>query len=136
MGIGVTQTRPECIQFAADAAVHRRRSPYGEELDLSAHQTCSKPSALADACAKTAWLIAVNKPFYPAYVWYFAGSGFWAASLTALSLPFYVVLAFVLRGNSKSLRYGVPLLGLCDTVLAVKLFGAASGSVLFFFPFC
>ena len=41
-------------QFAADAALHRRRSPYGEELDLSAHQTCSKPSALADACAKTA----------------------------------------------------------------------------------
>ncbi len=101
---------------------------------MSAHQSCSKPSALADACAKTAWLIAVNKPFYPAYVWYFAGSGFWAASLTALSLPFYVVLAFLLRGNSKSLRYGVPLLGLCDTVLAVNLFGAASGAELFFFP--
>jgi hypothetical protein len=101
---------------------------------LSAQQTCSKPSALADACTKTAWLIAVNKPFYPAYVWYFAGSGFWAASVTALSLPFYVGLAFLLRGNSKSLRYGVPLLGLCDTVLAVKLFGAASGAELFFFP--
>ena len=101
---------------------------------MSAHRTRAEPSAQAEACAKTAWLIAINKPIYLAYVWYFGGAGFWAASVTALSLPLYVGLALLLRRNSKVLRLGVPLLGLCDTVLAVKLFGAASGAELFFFP--
>jgi hypothetical protein len=105
---------------------------------MSADQTSAEPSAQAAASAKTAWLIAFNKPVYPVYVWYFAGSGFWAASLTALSLPFYIGLALLLRSHArdhaKFLRFGVPLLGLFDTVLAVKLFGAASGAELFFFP--
>jgi hypothetical protein len=97
-------------------------------------QTRVEPSAQAQACAKTAWIIAVNKPIYPLYVWYFGGSGFWAASITALSLPLYIGLALLLRRNSTLLRFGIVLLGLCDTVLAVKLFGAASGAELFFFP--
>jgi hypothetical protein len=101
---------------------------------LSGDQTHAEPSAQAFASAKTAWIIAVNKPVYPAYVWYFMGSGFWAASVTAWSLPLYVGLALLLRSHSKVLRLGVPLLGLCDTVLAVKLFGAASGAELFFIP--
>ncbi|WP_294536099.1 hypothetical protein [uncultured Rhodoblastus sp.] len=101
---------------------------------MSAHHPPAAPSAQAAASAKTAWILAANKPIYPAYVWYFAGSGFWAASFTALSMPFYIGLALLLRSHPRVLRFGVPLLGICDTVLAVKLFGAASGAELFFFP--
>jgi hypothetical protein len=101
---------------------------------LSANQTRAEPSAQAAASAKTAWIIAVNKPIYPLYVWYFAGSGLWAASLTAITLPLYVGAALLLRSRPGVLRFGAPLLGLCDTVLAAKLFGAASGAELFFFP--
>lgn len=103
-------------------------------MSLSANQTRTAPSVEASASATTAWLLAVNKPVYPAYVWFFAGSGFWAASLTAYSLPLYIGLALLVRSRAKLLRYGVPVVGLCDTVLAVKLFGAASGAELFFFP--
>lgn len=61
---------------------------------MSASQSHSKLSAQASASARTAWLIVINKPVYPIYVWYFTGSGFWPASLTALSMPLYVALAF------------------------------------------
>jgi hypothetical protein len=101
---------------------------------VSADPTRAAPSAQTSASATTAWILAVNKPIYPAYVWFFAGSGFWAASLTAYSLPLYVGLALLMRSHPGVLRYGVPVVGLCDTVLAVKLFGAASGAELFFFP--
>jgi hypothetical protein len=116
------------------AAAHSCARPFGEGFGLSVLQIRAEPSPQASACAKTAWIIAINKPFYPAYVWYFAGSGFWAASVTAITLPLYVGLALLLRSNPKFLRLGVPLLGLLDTVLAIKLFGAASGAELFFFP--
>jgi hypothetical protein len=101
---------------------------------LSADQARTEPSAQASASAKTAWILAVNKPVYPAYVWYFAGAGFWAASVTALTMPLYIGMALLLRSHARVLRFGVPLLGLCDTILATKLFGAASGAELFFFP--
>jgi hypothetical protein len=116
------------------AAPHSCGRPFGEGLGLSGLQIRAEPSPQASACAKTAWIIAVNKPVFPLYVWYFTGSGLWAASVTAITLPLYVGLALLLRSNLTTLRLGTPLLGLCDTVLAVKLFGAASGAELFFFP--
>lgn len=101
---------------------------------MSGVQTDTELSAQASASATTAWIIAANKPIYPLYVWYFTGSDLWAASITAITLPFYVGVALQLRCHATVLRFGVPLLGLFDTVLAVKLFGAASGAELFFFP--
>jgi hypothetical protein len=116
------------------AAAHGSRARRRDAFGLSADQTRAAPSAQASASAKTAWIIAVNKPIYPAYVWYFVGSGLWAASITAITLPLYVGIAMLLRSRPRVLRFGVPLLGLFDTVLAVKLLGAASGAELFFFP--
>lgn len=101
---------------------------------MSASQSHSKLSAQASASARTAWLIVINKPVYPIYVWYFTGSGFWPASLTALSMPLYVALAFFLKREVTSARLILPILGLCDTILAAKLFGVASGAELFIFP--
>jgi hypothetical protein len=116
------------------AAAHGPRARPRDAFGLSADQTRAEPSAQASASAKTAWIIAINKPIYPAYVWYFAGSGLWAASITAMTLPFYVGIALLLRSRPRLLRFGVPALGLFDTVLATKLFGAASGAELFFVP--
>jgi len=101
---------------------------------VSAPPSAEAPGAVSSACGRTAWLIALNKPVYPIYVWHFAGSGFWAASLTALSLPLYVGLAMRSRRSAPSARLALPLLGLFDTVLAGKIFGVASGAELFVFP--
>jgi hypothetical protein len=92
------------------------------------------PSAQTSASARTAWLIAANKPVYPVYVWYFAGSGFWPASLTGLTMPLYVGLALLLRRKVAAARLALPIVGLFDTILAAKLIGGASGAELFIFP--
>jgi len=81
-----------------------------------------------------AWLILANKPVYPLYVWWFAGSGALASTLTAASAPLWLALAWVGPRFPLLLRVGAPLLGMVDTLLATKLFGAASGAELFFAP--
>lgn len=100
----------------------------------SAIPVFSPPSPQSEASAATAWLVAVNKPFYPLYVGWFAGSGALAAGATALSLPFFVALASMKLANPRLLRLGLPLLGLADTIFATKLFGPAGGTELFLFP--
>ena len=94
----------------------------------------SEDDPLASAVRAVAWLILANKPIYPLYVWWFAGSGALASTLTAASAPFWLALAWLGSRHSLVLRAGVPLLGLVDTVMATKLFGAASGTELFFVP--
>jgi len=49
-------------------------------------------------------------------------------------MPLYVRFALLSRRNSRIARHGLPLLRLFDTILAAKLFGAASGAELFLFP--
>jgi hypothetical protein len=89
---------------------------------------------LVSAVRAVAWLILANKPVYPVYVWWFAGSGVLASTLTAASAPLWLVLAWAGPRAPRLLRVGVPLLGMVDTLLATKLFGAASGTELFFAP--
>ena len=89
---------------------------------------------LVSAVRAVAWLILANKPVYPVYVWWFAGSGVLASTLTAASAPLWLVLAWAGPRAPRLLRAGVPLLGMVDTLLATKLFGAASGTELFFAP--
>jgi hypothetical protein len=87
-----------------------------------------------DACRTVAWLIASNKPVYPLYVWWFVGSGVQASWLTALSLPIWLLFGWFGPRFPLGLRIGIPLVGAVDTVLATKLFGAASLTELFFAP--
>jgi hypothetical protein len=89
---------------------------------------------LVDACRTVAWLIAANKPVYPLYVWWFVGSGVWASTLTALSLPLWLTLAWFGPRIPFWLRVCIPLLGAIDTMLATKLFGATGLTELFFAP--
>ena len=89
---------------------------------------------LTSAVRSVAWLIFANKPVYPLYVWWFAGTGVLASTLTAASAPLWLALAWFGPRHSLVLRAGAPLLGLVDTAMATKLFGAASGTELFFVP--
>jgi hypothetical protein len=94
------------------------------------------PSAadpLAAATVGVAWLIVVDKPLYPLTVAWVAGDG-WAAWPTLLALPAFLAIALLGRRRSFAARLALPLVGAADTLLATKLFGAASGTELFFVP--
>lgn len=100
----------------------------GESLSKGA------PDALTRVAAGIAWLIVVNKPVYPLYVWWIAGHGLGPAYLAALTAPAFAALALLARRQPLWLRAGLPALGALDTAYNTKLFGAASGAELFFIP--
>jgi hypothetical protein len=91
--------------------------------------------------AAVAWIICANKPVYPLYVWYFVGSGALASAWTALAAPLYAAIAILAgRGSLLSTRQSLlaraalPAVGAADTIFATKLFGAGSGTEMFFAP--
>lgn len=90
--------------------------------------------ALADASASVAWVVLLNKPFYPLYVWYFVGSGTAASTLTMASAPIYAAIALYARRAPLAARFALPFAGVADTALAAKLFGPAAGAALFLAP--
>lgn len=92
------------------------------------------PDPLATACVTVAWLIVLNKPIYPLYVWGLVGSGVAAACLTLLATPLFLALALSGRRHPLAVRVGLPLVGLADTIFAGALFGPASGTEAFFVP--
>lgn len=87
-----------------------------------------------DAAAGIVWLVVLNKPFYPFYVWWIAGHGLGAAFLSALSAPAFGVLLLLAKRDPLWLLAGLPFVGALDTAFATKLFGEASGTALFFVP--
>ncbi len=90
--------------------------------------------ALTAASVTVAWVIALNKPFYPLYVWYLAGDGVAVSALTVIAAPFFAALALTARRNPFLTRLGVPLLGIIDTVAAGKFLGQSAGTELFLAP--
>lgn len=90
--------------------------------------------ALTAASVTVAWVIALNKPFYPLYVWYLAGDGVLASSATVVAAPFFAALALMARRAPFITRLGVPLVGMVDTVAAGKFLGQSAGTELFLAP--
>lgn len=88
--------------------------------------------ALTRATVTVAWLIAVNKPFYPLYVWYLAGDAFHVALGSLISLPFFVAIPFLARFSARAARIALPVVGTCDTFFETRLLGQGSGTELFF----
>ncbi len=93
----------------------------------------AEDDARAATVAATAWLIVANKPFYPLWVGWVAGDGL-AAWPTVATLPAYAAIALLARRHSLAARLALPIVGAIDTLLATKLFGAASGTELFLVP--
>lgn len=89
---------------------------------------------LTAASVTLCWVIALNKPFYPLYVWYLTGEGVLVSTLTMVAGLGFAGLALAARQLPLATRFGLPFLGICDTVLAGKIFGQAAGTELFLAP--
>lgn len=96
-----------------------------------------EPAAIdphAAAVTTVAWLIVANKPIYPLYVWWFAGSGVAASLWTLAATPAFLAIALLGASRPLAARLALPLVGLADTLFATKLFGSASATELFVVP--
>lgn len=89
---------------------------------------------LTQATVTVTWVIVLNKPFYPLYVWWLVGSGVQASLGTLVSVPFFLFVIYLARNWPLAARLGLPLVGTLDTVFETKLFGYGSGTELFFAP--
>ncbi len=87
---------------------------------------------LTQATVTVAWVIFLNKPFYPLYVWYLVGNGVIASLGTLISAPFFLAIPFLARRSPLIARLALPLIGTFDTLFETKLFGQDSGTKLFF----
>jgi hypothetical protein len=90
--------------------------------------------AATSASVTTAWVIVLNKPFYPLYVWYVAGSGVAASLWTWALLPLFAALPYVAKRWPYAARVGLPLVGTADSAFATLMFGQACGVEAFFAP--
>jgi hypothetical protein len=85
------------------------------------------------ACVSTAWLLLVNKPIYPLYVWALIGADAAIRSIATLALaPLYAGLLLLAPRSALGARIGLPLVGLADTIYATKLMGPDAGTEAFF----
>jgi hypothetical protein len=89
---------------------------------------------LTQASVTVAWVIVLNKPFYPLYIWWLVGSGVQASLGTLVSVPFFLLVIYLARNCGLAARIGLPLVGTLDTIFATKLFGYGSGTELFLAP--
>ncbi|MQY45725.1 hypothetical protein GAO09_06580 [Rhizobiales bacterium RZME27] len=87
---------------------------------------------LTQASVTIAWIILLNKPFYPLYVWYLAGNGVIASLATLIAAPFYLAIPLIAHRSSLAARVALPVIGTLDTLFETKLFGQGSGTELFF----
>ena len=103
-------------------------------LILRLHNYAANPDPLANAAGIVAIVVAANQPFYPLYLHAIVGTAAWPAWLTLLSTPFFVAVPALARRSSLLGRVMLPIAGIANTMLCVKLFGVASGVELFLLP--
>jgi hypothetical protein len=101
---------------------------------LRLQEYVSNPDPMAKAAGTVAIVVASNQPFYPLYLHAIAGIAARPAWLTLLSTPFFVAVPAVAHRHSLTGRALLPIAGVANTMLCVKLFGVASGVELFLFP--
>lgn len=90
------------------------------------------PDPLTQASVIVAWVILLNKPLYPVYIWWLVGNGVMASLATLIAAPFFLAIPFLARYRPSMARTALPLVGTCDTLFETKLFGQPSGTELFF----
>lgn len=87
---------------------------------------------LTQATVTIAWVICLNKPFYPVYVWYLVGDGVVASLGSLLAAPIFLAIPFIARHSPVIARISLPMVGAFDTLFETRLFGQSSGTELFF----
>src|SRR5262245_12222229 len=78
-------------------------------------------------------LLAANEPFYSMFLYVFVGVTAWTALLALLPVPFYAAVPAVARRHSLAGRVLLPIVGVANVLLWLKLFGVASGVELYLF---
>ncbi|MFM9974173.1 MAG: hypothetical protein ACKVON_06305 [Beijerinckiaceae bacterium] len=86
------------------------------------------------AARSLAWVILLNKPFYPLYMLWLAPNAFGPAWLTAMSAPVYAAAIWLMKTRPMLARLLIFGAGTVDTVIAAKAFGAEAGAEWFFVP--
>ena len=89
---------------------------------------------LTTASKTVAWVIALNKPIYPVYVWYLAEGALKASLLTLVSTPLFAGIIYLAGKNAHAARIGLVLIGICDTTFISLVLGRASGAWTFLLP--
>lgn len=97
-------------------------------------QIAPRPDALTQASMTVSWVIILNKPFYPIYVWWLLGTGVGTSALTLLSIPFFLAVPLMAKRSSFYARLALPLIGTVDTVFETWIFGRASATLVFLAP--
>ncbi|AYD04673.1 hypothetical protein [Neorhizobium sp. NCHU2750] len=97
---------------------------------MNAQRTPLDP--LTQATVTIAWVICLNKPSYPVYVWYLAGDGVVASLGSLIAAPFFLAIPFLARRSPLIARISLPVVGSFDTLFETRLFGQGSGTELFF----
>ena len=92
------------------------------------------PDPVAKAAGTIAMVVASNQPFYPLYLYAIVGQQAWPSWLTLLSTPFFVAVPAVARRHSLAGRALLPIAGVANTILCVKLIGVKTAVELFLFP--
>ncbi|WP_374638683.1 hypothetical protein [Agrobacterium salinitolerans] len=88
---------------------------------------------LTKATLTVVWVIILNKPFYPLYVWYLVDADAAVTSLvTLLSVPFFLLILLLAKQSHLAARLALPLVGTLDTLFETAIFGHRSGTEFFF----
>ncbi|WP_398476662.1 hypothetical protein [Tardiphaga sp.] len=99
---------------------------------LSAYK--DNPDPLAMLSNTVALVIAGNQPFYPLYLHAIVGFAAWPAWLTLLTMPLFAAVPAVARRHPLAGRMMLPVVGVANGVLAVKLIGVDTAVELFLLP--
>ena len=94
----------------------------------------ANPDPLAKAAGTVAMVVASNQPFYPLYLYAIVGHQAWPAWFTLLTTPFFAAVPAIAKRHSLAGRVMLPITGVVNTVLCVKLVGLQTGVELFLFP--
>jgi hypothetical protein len=90
--------------------------------------------ARTEATVTIAWVIIVNKPFYPFYIWWLVGDGVGTSAITLAAIPLFLAIPLMARKSPFSARLALPMIATVDTVFESILFGRASATLLFLAP--
>jgi hypothetical protein len=86
---------------------------------------------LTNVAGVTALFLAVNLPFYSIFLYLVISVAAWPAWLALLPVPFYVAVPAMARRHSLAGRAMLPIVGIANVVVWLKLFGVASGVELY-----
>lgn len=89
---------------------------------------------LAGIANTVAMIVASNQPFYPLYLYAIVGTAAWPSWLTLLTTPFFLAVPALARRHSLAGRALLPIVGIANNILCVKLIGARTAVELFYLP--